>query len=319
MADSHHPTMRAIRQDRLGGPEVLELREVPRPAPGPTEVLVRVAAAGVNPVDYKTRARGAMLGEPPFTVGWDVAGSVEEVGRGVTRFAAGDRVFGMPRFPHEAGGYAEFVTAPSRQFAATPEELDDISAAALPLAALTAWQALVDTAKVGISSRVVITAAAGGVGHLAVQVAKAAGAHVIATARAVHHDFLRRLGADELIDYTVDRVGALITDADVVLDLVGGEQTEGLVPVVADGGMLITVPSGAELEPLRAAAGDRITVTGILVEPDRVGMEEIARMASEGLLRANVSQVFPLAEAGEAHALLEQRGGPGGKLVLRVA
>ena len=160
----------------------MRISEVARPEPGPTEVLVRTGAAGVNPVDWKTRAGGGMLGSPPFTVGWDVAGVVEEVGLGVTRFAVGDRVFGMPRFPREAAAYAEYVTSPSRQLARTPASLSDVEAAALPLAALTAWQALVDTAGVQQGQRVLIHASAGGVGHLAVQIAKARGAHVIATA-----------------------------------------------------------------------------------------------------------------------------------------
>src|SRR5262245_48332770 len=141
--------MRAIRQQELGGPEVLELVEAPRPEPGPTEVLVRVHAAGVNPVDWKTRERGGFLGAPPFTVGWDVAGVVEALGAGVTRFAVGDRVFGMPRFPGEAAAYAEYVTAPSRQLARVPDGLGWAEAGALPLAGLTAWQALVETALVG--------------------------------------------------------------------------------------------------------------------------------------------------------------------------
>ena len=140
---------------------------------------MRVAAAGVNPVDWKVRARGGFLGEPPFTVGWDVAGTVEQLGGGVTRFAVGDRVFGMPRFPKAAGAYAEYVTSPSRQLARTPEGLSDVEAAALPLAGLTAWQALVETADVQPGQRVLVLGAAGGVGHLAVQIAKARGAHVI--------------------------------------------------------------------------------------------------------------------------------------------
>jgi NADPH:quinone reductase-like Zn-dependent oxidoreductase len=175
--------MRAIRQDSLGGPEVMRITDVARPEPGPTEVLVRAGAAGVNPVDWKTRAGGGMLGSPPFTLGWDVAGVVEAVGLGVTRFAVGDRVFGMPRFPREAAAYAEYVTSPSRQLGRTPASLSDVEAAALPLAALTAWQALVDTAAVQPGQRVLIHAGAGGVGHLAVQIAKARGAYVIGTAR----------------------------------------------------------------------------------------------------------------------------------------
>ncbi len=186
----HQLTMRAISQATLGGPEVLELVEMPRPDPAPTEVLVRVTAAGVNPVDWKVRAGGGFLGEPPFTVGWDVAGVVEELGRGVTRFQAGDRVFGMPRFPKEAAAYAEYVTSPSRQLARTPESIGDVEAAALPLAGLTAWQALVETADVQPGQRVLILGAAGGVGHLGVQIAKARGAHVIGTARSGKHAFL---------------------------------------------------------------------------------------------------------------------------------
>ena len=167
---------------------------------------MRTVAAGVNPVDWKVRARGGFLGEPPFTVGWDVAGVVEEIGFGVTRFSVGDRVFGMPRFPREAAAYAEYVTSPSRQLAPIPDGLDDVEAGALPLAGLTAWQALVETADVRPGQRVLVLAAAGGVGHLAVQIAKARGAYVLGTARAEKHAFLVDLGVDEPIDYTSENV-----------------------------------------------------------------------------------------------------------------
>lgn len=309
-------TMRAIRQRVLGGPEVLELVEVPRPDPGPTEVLVRMSAAGVNPVDWKTRARGGFLGEPPFTVGWDVAGVVEAVGRGVTRFATGERVFGMPRFPHEAAAYAEYVTSPSRQLARIPERLGDVEAAALPLAGLTAWQALV-TADVQPGQRVLILGAAGGVGHLAMQIAKARGAYVIGTARSAKHTFLTELGADETIDYTREAVEERVRDVDVVLDLVGDESSRRALPTLRDGGLFIAVPSGAGVEPLRKLAGDRVRVTGILVEPDRAGMEAIAGLAATGALRAHVARTFPLEQAARAHELGET-GRTQGKLVLTV-
>jgi NADPH:quinone reductase-like Zn-dependent oxidoreductase len=312
------PTMRAVRQRALGGPEVLELVEVPRPEPGPTEVLVRVSAAGVNPVDWKTRERGGVLGQPPFTVGWDVAGTVEEVGRGVTRFAPGERVFGMPRFPREAAAYAEYVTSPSRQLARIPEGLGDVEAAALPLAGLTAWQALVETADVQPRQRVVILAAAGGVGHLAVQIARARGAYVIGTSTAAKHAFLAELGADETIDYTSEAVEERIRDADVVLDLVGGESSSGALGALRDGGLFIAVPSSSSLEPLREAAGGRVHVTGILVEPDRAGLEAIAGLVSAGELRVHVSRTFPLEQAASAHELGET-GRTQGKLVLTVA
>lgn len=307
--------MRAIRQQTLGGPEVLELVDVPRPEPAPTEVLVRVAAAGVNPVDWKTRIRGGFLGSPPFTVGWDVAGVVEEVGRGVTRFEPGDRVFGMPRFPREAAAYAEYVTSPSRQLARTPDELDDVHAAALPLAGLTAWQALVETAGVGEGHRLLILAAAGGVGHLAVQIAKTRGAYVIGTARAAKHAFLAGIGTDETIDYTTESVEDRARDVDIVLDLVGDESSAGALETIRDGGIFISVPSGSGLDALREAAAGRVRVTGILVEPDRQGMEAIADLAASGALRAEIAQTFPLAEAAGAHELGET-GRTQGKLVL---
>jgi NADPH:quinone reductase-like Zn-dependent oxidoreductase len=307
--------MRAIRQETVGGPEVLDLVTVPRPEPSPTEVLVKVAATGVNPVDWKTRSSGGALGSPPFTVGWDVAGVVEELGFGVTRFAVGDRVFGMPRFPREAGAYAEFVTSPSRQLARIPERLSDVEAAALPLASLTAWQALVETAEVRAGDRVLIHAAGGGVGHLAVQIAKSRGAYVIGTARADDHAFLADLGMDEAIDYRREDVGATLRDVDVVLDLVGGETGLASLPVLRRGGLLISVPSRADVAPLREAAGGRVRVTGILVEPDRTGMEAIAALAAEGQLRVRVSRTFPLEQAAAAHELSEN-GRPGGKLVL---
>ncbi|HXP38487.1 MAG TPA: NADP-dependent oxidoreductase, partial [Solirubrobacteraceae bacterium] len=311
--------MKLIRQTELGPPRVLKLVEADAPEPRPTEVLVRVAAAGVNPVDWKTRAKGGFLGEPPFTVGWDVAGIVERVGYGVTRFVAGDRVFGMPRFPGEAAAYAELVTARSRQLARVPDGLELHEAAAIPLGALTAWQTLVDTANVGPGQRVLIHAAAGGVGHLAVQIARARGAYVIGTARAVHHDFLRELGVDEPIDYTAVDIGEAVRDVDVALDLVGGETGIASLPSISDGGLIINVPSGGDLDALREAAGKRVRVTGFLVEPDGEGMDAIASLIDERVLRVKVAQTLPLEQAAHAHELGESGRIGGGKLVLSVA
>ncbi|PWU25201.1 MAG: NADPH:quinone reductase [Candidatus Rokuibacteriota bacterium] len=310
--------MRAIRQHVLGGPEVLELVEVPRVDPGPTEVLVRLAAAGINPVDWKTRARGGFLGHPPFTVGWDVAGVVDAVGTGVTRFQTGERVFGMPRFPHEAAAYAEYVTSPSRQLARIPDALGDVEAGALPLAGLTAWQALVETARLQPRQRVLILAAAGGVGHLAVQIAKARGAYVLGTARCAKHGFLADLGADEAIDYTQEVVTERVRDVDVVLDLVGGETALQALPALRDGGLFITVPSSSAVEPLRGLAGGRVRVTGILVEPDRSGLEALAELAATDALRPHIAETFALEQAAAAHELGET-GRTQGKLVLRIA
>ncbi len=308
-------TMRAVSQDRLGPPDVLHTVTVPRPEPGGTEVLVRVLAAGVNPVDWKTRADGGRLGAPPFILGWDVAGVVEALGEGVTRFAVGDRVFGMPWFPRQAGAYAEYVTCPSRQLAATPESLDDAGAAGLPLAGLIARQSLIDTAAVKAGDRVLIQAAAGGVGTLAVQIAKHAGAFVIGTAGPGDQAFLAELGVDQPIDYTSTDIADEVTDIDVVLDLVGGAVGISSLPVLRDGGLLISVPSAGDLPPLRAAAAGRVRITGILVEPDRTGMDALAALASAGTLRQPIARMLPLDQAARAHELGES-GHAGGKMIL---
>jgi len=200
--------VRAVQVHQPGGADALRIADVPVPAPGPTEVLVRVHAAGVVPVDWKTRAGAGvagLLGPAPCILGWDVSGVVEQLGGGVTRFGVGDAVYGRPRFLHQAAGYAEYVTAPSRHLARKPASLDHVHAAELPLAGLTAWQALIDTADLQPGQRVLIHAAGGGVGHLAVQLARWREAHVTGTASAAKHDRLRALGADELIDYTTTR------------------------------------------------------------------------------------------------------------------
>jgi len=308
-------TMRAVSQDRLGPPGVLHMVTVPRPEPGGTEVLVRVLAAGVNPVDWKTRADGGRLGPPPFILGWDVAGVVESVGEGVTRFAVGDRVFGMPWFPRQAAAYAEYLTCPSRQLAATPDSLDDAEAAGLPLAGLIARQSLIDTAAIKAGDRVLIQAAAGGVGSLAVQIAKHAGAYVIGTAAPGDQAFLAELGVDQPIDYTSVNVADEVAGVDVVLDLVGGAVGPASLPVLRDGGLLISVPSASDIGPLRAAAAGRVRVTGILVEPDRTGMDAIAALASAGGLRQRIARTLPLDRAAQAHELGES-GRAGGKMIL---
>jgi NADPH:quinone reductase-like Zn-dependent oxidoreductase len=195
-------TMKAVSQDELGGPEVLKLVNLPTPQPGVSEVLIRVHAAGVNPIDGAQRQTGAFVGQPPFVLGWDVSGTVEAVGPGVTLYEPGDDVFGLLPFPQGHGAYAEYVVGPTRAFVRKPDRLDHVQAAAIPMVGLTAWQALVDTARVGEGIRVLIDAAAGGIGHLAVQIAKARGAYVTALASTANLDYVRSLGADEVIDHT---------------------------------------------------------------------------------------------------------------------
>ncbi|WP_037859145.1 NADP-dependent oxidoreductase [Streptomyces sp. NRRL S-340] len=314
-------TMRAVVQDGFGGPEVLRVQRVPRPVPLPTEVLVRVHAAGINPVDWKSRAGGGMagvLGEPPFTLGWDVSGVVEEAGFGVTTLKPGDEVYGMPWFPRAANAYAEYVTAPARQFARKPAALDHVHAAAVPLAALTAWQAVVDTAHVQAGQRVLVTAAAGGVGHFAVQFARHRGAHVIATASAARHAWLKELGADETIDYTTTRFEDATAGVDVVIDLVGDghdRTSTRSLKVLRPGGLLVAVPAGVSPELAGAAEAAGVRATPFLVEPDGAALTTIAGLIDAGRVAVEVEETFPLEEVAEAHTRGEA-GRTRGKLVL---
>ncbi|MFE5868121.1 NADP-dependent oxidoreductase [Streptomyces roseifaciens] len=307
--------MRAVVQKSFGGPEVLEVVETERPTPLGGEVLVRVHASGVNPVDVAVRS-GALplLGEPPFGVGWDISGVVEEAGPGA-RFKPGDEVFGMPFFPRAANGYAEYVAVPSRQVARKPAGLDHVHAAALPLAALTAWQGLVDAARITEGQRVLIHRAAGGVGHLAVQIAKARGAHVIAMASAPKHDFVRGLGADEVIDYRTTDFTEAVKDVDVVFD----SSSEGVrsLAVLRPGGTLVSIMEhwNQELAAQVEAAGR--TFAGISVEPDYASLEAIAALVDAGRIRPHVAGTFPLAEAAAAHEAVGS-GRTQGKIVLTV-
>ncbi|MEU4161016.1 NADP-dependent oxidoreductase [Actinoplanes sp. NPDC026670] len=307
--------MRVITQDQLGGPEVLHESTADRPSPGPTEILVRVHAAGLNPVDAKSRAHGGFLGQPPFVLGWDVSGVVEEVGVGVTLFAPGDEVFGMPRFPRPAGAYADYVTGPARHFAAKPAELDHVQAGGLPLTGLTAWQALVDRARVRPGQRVLVHAAAGGVGHLAVQIAKAQGAYVIGTARAAKHDLLRELGADEVVDYTAVDFTEAVEPVDVVIDPIGGDDGPRCLRVLKPGGVMVSLNSPAEQRLVAEAEQLGVRAGFLLVEPDRAGLLALADLVRAGRLRVLVEASLPLAEAAKAHELSET-GRATGKIVL---
>jgi NADPH:quinone reductase-like Zn-dependent oxidoreductase len=311
-------TMQAIRQLAFGGPEVLELADVPRPVPLPTEVLVRVRAAGVNPVEAVIRSgRFPLLGEPPFILGWDISGVVEDLEPGVTRFRPGDEVYGMPFFPRAAGAYAEYVAAPARQLARKPAGSSHAEAAALPLAGLTAWQALVDTARLEAGQRVLIHGAGGGVGHLAVQIARIRGAYVIGTASAAKHDFIAGLGADELIDYRAADFAAHVDGADVVLDTIGGDTARRSIGVLRPGGLLVTIVGrrDVDLATRTEAAGRRFA--GLSVEPDYPALEALAALAESGELRVHLQATLSLAEAAKAHELLES-GSVTGKIALTI-
>jgi NADPH:quinone reductase-like Zn-dependent oxidoreductase len=311
--------VKAIVQHELGGPEVLRVCEVEAPEPIPTEVQVRVRAAGVNPVDLKTRMGQGMsfiLGEPPFTVGWDVCGEVTAVGGGVTRFQVGDEVFGMPWFPREAAAYAEYVTAPSRHFEHKPHALSVEEAGALPLAGLTAWQVVVDTLRVQDGDDVLIHGAAGGVGHLAVQIAAARGANVIATARSEQAEFLAELGASRTLDYRDDDFDSHVSELDSVIDFTGAYGERSLA-VMRPGATLVSVPSGIKPELHQLADAHKRRATGILVEPDPVGLAGLCDLIEQGKLEIEVDEVFDLERAADAHRHAEAGHGAG-KIVLRV-
>lgn len=308
--------MRKVTQDTFGGPEVLRLVEADRPSPGPAEVLVRVQASGVNPTDWKHRAGGRFLGSPPFTLGWDVSGVVEEVGLGVAILQPGDEVVGMLPYPGTGGGYSEYVVASPRTFVRRPPTMDAATGAALPLVGLTAWQALVDVADVQSGERVLVHAAAGGVGHVAVQIAAHRGAHVIGTASIAKHDVVRGFGAAEVIDYRTTDFSAELTDIDVVLDTIGDDYGPRSIATMHNGGRYVSI-TPANVHPDLAPAAERTGVTThvMLVERDHACLTEVVRLAEAGALRVELAATFPIAEVAEAHALGEL-GGTTGKIVL---
>ena len=307
--------MRAVSQTTVGDPEVLQIIETDKPALLPGQVLVEVRASGVNPVDAAVREGWyPILGDPPFVLGWDVSGVVVEAAPDVTRFRVGDEVYGMPTFPGQAAAYAEYVAAAADELALKPSNIDHVQAAALPVVALTAWQGLVDLADVQPGQRVLIHGAGGGTGHVAVQIAKARGAHVIATASEGKHRLVRELGADEVIDYRTVDFTTVVSDVDVVLDVVGQGLGERSVGVLRTGGILVTaVDHRSETLPgLLEAAGKRFA--GISVEPDATALEQLNGLIVAGRLRAHVEQTFPLEDVAKAHHALS--ASPVGKIVL---
>jgi NADPH:quinone reductase-like Zn-dependent oxidoreductase len=310
-----------IVQNRFGGPEVLEAIDAPRPTPAAGELLVRTHAASLNPIDGKTRAGGGvagLLGDLPISVGWDFAGVVEELGDGVEGFAVGDRVYGMPNFPQSVG-YGEYVAAPAEHWAPTPSTLNDVQAAAVPLAALTALKAYREVADLQPGQRVLVHAAGGGVGHFAVQIAKILGAEVVATASPEKEVFVKELGADEVIDYTAQPFTEALADnhVDLVLDLIGGANAVDSVKVTRSGGLVIVVPGGPGDAVEEAASVSGIRAAGVFVSPNGEGLREIAGWIDAGRLVPHVSETYALADISAAHASLDG-GHTQGKIVVTI-
>jgi NADPH:quinone reductase-like Zn-dependent oxidoreductase len=307
--------MKAVRIHSFGGSDVLKIEELPIPAPGPGEVLIRVEAAGVNPVDYKIRSgEFKPVGlQTPLTLGRDVSGVVQQTGSGVQHLDAGDAVYAMLDRDH--GSYAEYVIARAEDVAAKPARLDYLQAAAVPLAGITAWQGLFDHGHLQPGERVLIHGAAGGVGHFAVQFAKDRGAHVIATGRAEDAEQLRKWGADEVIDYQKDKFEERAREIDLVLDLVAGETQQRSWSCLRPGGRIVST-----LQPPSQAEAVRHHATGeaFMAEPNGAELSSIGEMIDTGKVSVFVQETFPLAEVRQAHDYLENEH-VRGKVVLSVA
>jgi NADPH:quinone reductase-like Zn-dependent oxidoreductase len=309
-------TMKAVRMHGYGGPEVLKYEDAPRPEPGNGEVLVKVYAAGVNPVDWKIRAgymRGFRDFPMPFILGWDFSGIVEQAGAGVSGWKPGDEVYARPDIGRN-GAYAEYIAVRASEIQHKPKTLDHVHSAAIPLAGLTAWQAIFDAGQLQAGQKILIHAAAGGVGTFAVQLAKWKGAYVIGTASKRNHELLRQLGADELIDYNTTRFEDVVKGVDVVLDAMAGETRERSWQVLKKGGILVSI-LGQPSEHKAKEYGVR--AAGIFVQPHQAELQELAKLADSGNLRPIIEAVLPLAEAARAHGM-NQTEHTVGKIVLRV-
>ena len=315
MAESS-PTMRAAVLHEHGGPEVLKVEEVPRPEPAEDEVLIRVVAAAVNPVDTYVRQGMRTKGgaeNPPLIIGYDVAGVVEKVGGKISKFKPGDAVYAYLPIAR-GGGYAEFAIAKEGEMALKPKNIDCENAAAVPLAATTAWQALIDTARLEKGQTVLIHGGSGGVGSFAVQIAKARGAKVIATASTANQDFLKQLGVDQPIDYTKTKFEEVAKNVDVVLNGVRADTLRPSYGVVKKGGVIVSItdaPDEAECAKLG------LRCSRLMAHPDAKALEELAKLIEAGKIRPIVSQTFPLKDVAEAHRQIETRH-TRGKVVLQV-
>jgi len=304
--------MQAVRIHDYGGPEVLKLEEVPRPQPGPGEVLIRVHASSVNPVDWKIRAGYMKQFMPlalPFVLGRDVSGVVEAAGPGVTGLKKGDEVYGLIN-----GADAQYAVAKESELALKPRTIDHVRAAAIPLAALTAWQALLDKAKLAAGQRILVHGAAGGIGTFAVQLAKWKGARVIATASGRNQAFLRELGVDEPIDYEKTRFEDVVRDVDAVFDTIGGDTQQRSWKVLKRGGVLVSVvaPPAAE-----EAAKYGVRAELLITQASSSQLTEIAKLVDSRRIRPIVETVLSLSDVRRAQEISE-RGHVRGKIVLKV-
>ncbi|MEQ9443368.1 MAG: NADP-dependent oxidoreductase [Cyclobacteriaceae bacterium] len=313
--------MKAIALPHAGEATQLQPIELNTPTIKPDEALVQVKAISINPVDIKTRSGKALYEKlkehQPLILGWDISGIVSEVGSEVTAFQPGDAVFGMVNFPGYGQAYAEYVAAPAHHLALKPDNISHEEAAAATLAALTAWQVLVHNAHVQKGQRVLIHAAAGGVGHFAVQIAKHLGAYVIGTSSAANKDFVLGLGADEHIDYRSQRFEEVVSDLDFVLDAIGDDTLDRSLEVIKPGGTLICIPSSKSGGVEEKAQAKGIHGYHILVESSGEDMKQLALLLEQGILKAHVSKTYSLEQMPAAHQQIET-GHTVGKIVITV-
>ncbi len=311
--------MKAISIAEAGGTEVLQYTDVAVPEINSNEVLVAIKAISINPVDAKTRAGKGVFGrfkdQLPIIIGWDIAGTVVKVGSEVSKFNVGDDVFGMVNFPGQGQAYAEYIAAPQNHLALKPKNISFEQAAASTLAALTAWQAFTKQATITKGQRVLIHAAAGGVGHFAVQIARYLGAYVIGTASAANRAFVLNLGADEHIDYKSTKLEEATHDIDLVLETIGGENIDASLKVVKQGGTLISIPSGLSETVTEKAKAKGVNGFFFLVQSNGDDMEQIAQLLEAGIIRPFVSKVYDFSEMAAAH-LQQETGSTRGKLVV---
>lgn len=317
VAQTAKPMMKAVVVSDYGGPEALKYQDAPRPDPKDDEILVRVMAAAVNPVDSYIR-QGMMatrgLDNRPMIIGYDIAGVVEKTGADIKKFKTGAPIYSYLSIMR-GGGYAEFAIAKESETALKPKNINFEEAAAVPLAATTAWQALIDTAKIERGQTVLIHGGSGGVGSFAIQIAKTRGTKVIATASTAHQDLLKQLGVDQAIDYTTTKFEDVVKDVDVVLNCVRANALDRSYGVVKRGGIIVSITG----EPDQTqCAKHGIRGSGLMAHPDARVLEELTKLIEAKKIRAIVSQTFPLADANKAHQQIETHHTVG-KIVLKVA
>ena len=314
--------MKAIILKDFGGVENLVISEIPVPEILDNEVLVNVKAAGINPVDIKTRTGKGLAGRlkifNPIILGWDISGVITETGKSVTSLKKGDEVFGMVNFPGHGKAYAEYVAAPEAHLALKPSNISHDEAAAASLAALTAWQVLKEKANIKSGDKVMIHAAAGGVGHYAVQMAKYLGAYVIGTASDKNKDFIMSLGASEHIDYEKQRFEDFVSNIDFILDAIGGDYIDRSLKVLKPGGTIISIPSGAAESVTEKAAAKGFNGYRFMVQSNGKNMKEISSLLQKGVVKSYLSGKYRFNEVQAAHLQIETNK-TRGKIVLTLS